>query len=138
MQRRKASDPLWWVHRDFKNKAVEFDGILDFPDGSLQLVDRREPTQDPPSPVSIEHGEFSSLGALLFMINGHRPGPICGFYLVVEVKKKGVWCVGQMHADSITPLRVFVDALYGSEEEARQAAERMRLLDWGNSPPRMS
>jgi hypothetical protein len=74
---------------------------------------------------------------MLFMINGHRPGPVKGFYVVVQAKKGEAWCVGQLHANSVTPLRVFADRLYDSEDAARRAAERMRLDEWGNRPPRM-
>ncbi len=138
MLQKTPRDPLWWVHSDWKSKVFELDGILDFPKGSIELVDPNEPSSKEQLPVSIDQGDFSSLGALLFMINGHRPGPIRGFYVVVEAQKGKGWCVGQMHADSETPLRVFIDAVYPSEDEARQAAERMRMKDWGNLPPRMS
>lgn len=138
MLQKNTRDPLWWVHSDWKSKVVELDGILEFPKGSVELIDQREDNSGNQKPVSIEHGEFASLGALLFMINGHRPGPIRGFYVVVEARKGKSWCVAQMHADSVTPLRVFIDVLYPSENEARQAAEKMRINDLGNSPPRMS
>jgi hypothetical protein len=136
MDNRAAKDPMWWVSRQFRDKVVDLDGIMEFPAGSVKLVDRNE--AEPAEPVLIEHGEFSALGAMLFMINGHRPGPVKGFYVVVQAKRGEAWCVGQLHADSVTPLRVFADKFYDSEDEARRAAERMRLDEWGNKPPRMN
>ena len=136
MDNRAGKDPMWWVSRQFRDKVVDLDGIMEFPLGSVKLVDRNE--AEPPEPVLIEHGEFSALGAMLYMINGHRPGPVKGFYVVVQAKRGQAWCVGQLHADSVTPLRVFADKFYDSEDEARRAAERMRLDEWGNKPPRMN
>ena len=138
MQGRRAKDPLWWVHPDYRKGVIELDGILEFPTGSVELVDLENPQSQEPVPVMIEHGEFSSLASILFMINGHRPGPIRGFYVVVEAKKGQAWCVGQIHADSVTPLRVFVNRMYDSEVAARGAAEKMRLADVGNAPARMN
>jgi hypothetical protein len=138
MQSGRAKDPLWWVHPDFRDGVIELDGILEFPAGSIQLINPENPEYGEPIAVTIEHGEFSSLASILFMINGHRPGPIRGFYVVVEAKKGKAWCVGQIHADSVTPLRVFANCLYDSEELARNAAEKLRLADIGNSRPRMN
>lgn len=134
----RTKDPLWWVHPEYRQGVIELDGILDFPTGSIQLVNPENPDFGEPIPVTIEHGEFTSLASILFMINGHRPGPIRGFYVVVEAKKGQAWCVGQIHADSITPLRVFANCMYDSEDAARAAAEKLRLADVGNAPARMN
>lgn len=136
MDKVAEKDPLWWVSPGFRDKVVDLDGILEFPAGSLSLVDREVPEEE--RPVMIEHGEYSAIGAMLFMINGHKPGPVKGFYVVVEARKGEAWCVGQLHADSNTPLRVFADKLYASEAEARHAAEKMRLDELGNARPRMN
>jgi hypothetical protein len=131
-----VKDPLWWVSPQFRDKVIDLDGLFEFPAGSLKVVGQGQEAAD--APVFIEHGEFSTLGAMLFMINGHRPGPVKGFYVVVQAKQGEAWCVGQLHADSVTPLRVFADKLYDSEAAARRAAERMRLDEWGNKPPHMT
>lgn len=136
MNNATEKDPFWWVSPGFRDKVVDLDGILDFPAGSVSLVGKDAPEED--RPVMIEHGEYSAIGAMLFMVNGHRPGPVKGFYVVVEAKKGAAWCVGQLHADSNTPLRVFADKFYDSEDEARRAAEKMRRDEIGNAPPRMN
>lgn len=136
MNSTRERDPYWWVSPVFRDKIVSLDGILDFKPGSVKLIDREVP--EDLEPVLIEHGEFSALGGLLFMINGHRPGPVKGFYVVVEAKRGEAWCVGQLHANSVTPLRVFANKFYPSEDAARQAAEKMRVEECGNAPPRMN
>jgi hypothetical protein len=135
---RAAKDPLWWVNPSYRGgEAVKFDALAEFSPGSIQVVDPAAPESAATSvPVRVDEGEFSSLAMILFMLNGHRPGPIKGFYVVVEVMKGISWGVGQMHADADTPVRVFSNPLYESEELARAAAERMRLADVGNAPPR--
>jgi hypothetical protein len=133
-----TKNKFWWINPSYKIEAAEaMGGLASFPAGSIEVIDsEKDRGQKPKASVSIEHGEFASLAALLFMINGHRPGPISGFYVVVEAVKGTSWSIGQMHADSATPLRVFSDHLYDSEEEARRAAETLRLADVGNAPPR--
>jgi hypothetical protein len=138
MQERDARNKFWWMNPNYKIEAPDgMDGLATFPVGSIEMVESQSGRNQPrTAPVSVEHGEFASLAALLFMINGHRPGPISGFYVVVEAIKGKSWSIGQMHADSATPLRVFSDHMYDSEEAARMAAEKMRLADVGNAPPR--
>jgi hypothetical protein len=129
---------FWWINPNYKvEAAAAMDGLATFPAGSIEVIDSREDRgKRSGGPVSVENGAFASLAALLFMINGHRPGPISGFYVVVEAVKGKSWTIGQMHADSLTPLRVFSDHLYDSEADARRAAETLRLADVGNAPPR--
>jgi hypothetical protein len=134
----KQKDSLWWVNPAYRGQeAIAFDALSEFPAGSIELVDPKAPPSDKTAlPVRVDTGEYSSLAMILFMLNGHRPGPISGFYVVVEAVKGSGWCVGQMHADAATPVRVFREPVYDSEAAARAAAERMRIADVGNAPPR--
>ena len=129
---------MWWVNPAYRGQeAIEYDALSEFPAGSIELVDlENRSSARPESPVRVDAGEYSSLAMILFMLNGHRPGPISGFYVVVEAVKGRGWCVGQMHADAATPVRVFREPMYDSEAEARAAAERLRIADVGNAPPR--
>ena len=138
MTNKKAKDRLWWVNPAYRGQeAIEYDALSEFPAGSIELVDPGNRTSAPlASPVRVDKGEYSSLAMILFMLNGHRPGPISGFYVVVEAVKGRAWCVGQMHADADTPVRVFREPIYESETAARAAAERLRIADVGNAPPR--
>jgi hypothetical protein len=134
----KSKDRLWWVNPAYRGQdVIEYDALSKFPLGSIELVDPESKTcARSPTPVRVDKGEFSSLAMILFMLNGHRPGPISGFYVVVEAIKGRAWCVGQMHADADTPVRVFREPMYDSEAAARAAAERLRISDVGNAPPR--
>ena len=137
MQGSSPKNKFWWMNPDYKVGVAAMDGLAAFPVGSVEVIGSQEDQNlQRTRPVSVEHGEFASLAALLFMINGHRPGPISGFYVVVEAVKGKYWSIGQMRADPTMPLRVFSDHMYGSEAEARRAAETLRLADVGNAPPR--
>jgi hypothetical protein len=133
-----VKDPLWWVNPAYRGQeAIQYDALAQFPPGSILLVDPDDQISlGKPIPIRVDTGEFSSLAMILFMLNGHRPGPISGFYVVVEAVKGKSWCVGQMHADADTPVRVFRSPMYDSEDAARAAANRLRLADVGNAPPR--
>lgn len=125
----------WWMNTEYQDEPSS---LSEFPTGSYELLESFEERNAPTSsPTPIDNGAFSPFASLLFMINGHRPGPVSGFYAVVEVIKGAGWCVCQLHADAATPLRVFRTPVYESEAEARQAAEKLRLTDVGNAPPRI-
>lgn len=128
----------WWMDRTYhEEKQANLDGLAEFPDGSFELLDSLEDRKTAKElKARVDEGDFSDLAAILFMINGHKPGPVPGFYVIVETVKGSGWCVGQLHADGSTPLRVFRNPLYPSEEAARQAAQQLRLADVGNAPPR--
>ena len=134
-----GSAPPWWINPAYKDPlAAKFDGLAEFPPGSYELLESALNRLSAASgSVRVDEGEFVDLAALLFMINGHRPGPIAGFYVVVETIKGAGWCVAQLHADAATPIRIFSSPVYPSEAEARQAGERLRLADVGNAPPRI-
>lgn len=129
----------WWMNPAFEPEPkTELDALSAFPEGSYELLNSLEDRTTAKSlRTSVDEGDYSSFATLLFMINGNRPGPVPGFYVVVEAVKGMGWCVGQLNADGATPLRVFRTPIYESEGAARQAAEKLRLSDVGNAPPRI-
>jgi hypothetical protein len=137
----------WWMNPGYTAEApiefkgpsdIKLNGLPEFPIGTYEFLDSPEDrTTAQPLRARVDEGEFSPFATILFMINGHRPGPVPGFYVIVEAIKGKAWCVGQVHADATTPLRVFRTPMYDSESEARRAAEKLRLADVGNAPPRI-
>ena len=133
----KHARPWWMDHSYHEEKQANFDGLAEFPEGSFELLDSLDDRNSAKElKAKIDEGDYSDLAAILFMINGHKPGPVPGFYVIVETVKAEGWCVGQLHADGATPLRVFRNPVYPSQEEARQAAMQLRLADLGNAPSR--
>lgn len=128
----------WWMDPVYHEETkANLDGLAEFPKGSIELLDsiadRKTATE---LKARVDEGEFADFASILFMINGNKPGPVPGFYVIVEAVKGSGWCVGQLHADAATPLRAFRNPMYPSPEEARLAAEKLRLADVGNAPPR--
>ncbi len=74
----------------------------------------------------LDRAKLAKLAKLLFVLNGHKPGPVEGYYVVVCTKPNEEWSIGQLCADSKRPLKIVEDKRYGSAEDARRAAERMR------------
>jgi hypothetical protein len=76
-------------------------------------------------------GVYFDLAKLLFKLNGYRPGPVCGWYVVVRAEIEHRWAVGQLCANAFTPVQVFEDMVYASEGEARARASAMRSNNAG-------
>ena len=62
---------------------------------------------------------------MLYRLNGCRPGPVRGFYVIVGVEP-GKYAVGQLCADPAVPVQLFEDLVYASEEKARNKATELR------------
>lgn len=126
-RRAMPKDDLWWVHPAYRGQQTLGIGALtSFPAESFRWVHSTDeipaliPSRDP------AHGPFAALPRILFMLNGYRPGPVLGWYVVVNTVAEKEWCVGQLCADAMTPLRLFADLRFTSEEVARKAAQDLR------------
>jgi len=68
---------------------------------------------------------YGDLAKLLYSLNGHRPGPVRGFYVIVEFEA-GRYAVGQLCADPAMSVQLFEDLIYTREAEARTKAAELR------------
>lgn len=99
-------------------------------DGSYRWVQ----TTDPDAEVGAEdkgylredHGNYETLAKILFKHNGYRPGPVRGWYVIVELADYGGFAIGQMRADAGCPVQLFSDLIFPTETAARQRAEQLR------------
>ncbi len=73
-----------------------------------------------------DHGDHETLGKILFKHNGYRPGPVCGWYVIVALADNAGFAVGQMRADAGCPVQIFSDLIFPTEIAARGRAEQMR------------
>jgi hypothetical protein len=92
-------------------------------------------TSSPDSEPGIPEGEgdFGDLAQTLFKLNNYRPGPMDGWYVVICLEPGEVWAVGQMRADSISPVQIFEDLVYDNEEDARLQAASLKLKNQPDS-----
>lgn len=104
--------------------------ILDLPRGSYAWVHSEDPRSQFGSPdrgaIPQERGDYDDLARLLFKLNGYRPGPVCGWYVIVRADSGRSWVVGQLCANAFTPVQVFEDLVYQTEAEARARATSLR------------
>jgi hypothetical protein len=118
-----ARDETWWLHPAYRgtqplpldaqsgalpHRWVRSDAV---PSGSEAIADGASP--------------HTELAQVLYRLNGSRPGPVRGFYVIVCVTE-GRYAVGQLCADPEVPLLLFEDLVYTSEASARARAAALR------------
>jgi hypothetical protein len=123
-----ARDAGWWLHPAFRGQqSLPLEGTAA---GTLK---HRWVRSDAPVVESEAHdcnGPHGDLAKLLYSLNGHRPGPVRGFYVIVEAEV-GRYAVGQLCADPATPVQLFEDLVFASEADARAKAAALRAANPG-------
>lgn len=123
-RRKPAEVPLkrdanWWLHPAYR-------GEQSLP---LESAPHRWVRSDLPAvraePIGDDTSPYTDLAQVLYRLNGCRPGPVRGFYVVVGIEE-GRYAVGQLCADQAVPVQLFEDHVYASEDLARAAAARLR------------
>ncbi len=124
-----ARDESWWLHPAFRGQQT-----LPLADTGVGALPHRWVRSDDPV-VAAEAGVddasgYADLAKILYTLNGHRPGPVRGFYVIVEASP-GHYAVGQLCADPKVPVQLFEDLVFDSEAEARAKAAAMRAAQPG-------
>jgi hypothetical protein len=119
-----ARDESWWLHPAFRGQQT-----LPLADTGIGALPHRWIRSDAPSAeteAAVDDASgYADLAKILYTLNGHRPGPVRGFYVIVEAAP-GRYAVGQLCADPKFPVQLFEDLVYESEAEARAKAAAMR------------
>lgn len=119
-------DETWWLHPAYRGRqAFELDSAV----GSMP---HRWIRSDVPPPrleadLDADH-PYADLAKVLYRLNGSRPGPVRGFYVIVAIAP-GRYAVGQLCADPAVPVQLFEDLVFKSEASARAQAEVMRSAE---------
>jgi hypothetical protein len=121
-------DETWWLHPALRGRQslptdAAAGGMPHRWVHSSASAAREETNVDDDSP----HADFAKI---LYRLNGSRPGPVRGFYVIVGVEP-GRYAVGQLCADPHFPVQLFEDLVFPTEEQARDTAAAMRAA----SPP---
>jgi len=124
-----ARDESWWLHPAFRGQQA-----LPLNDSAAGKLPHRWVRSDVP-PVDSEAkvddtSLYGDLAKLLYSLNGHRPGPVRGFYVIVEFEA-GRFAVGQLCADPAMPVQLFEDLVYPKEADARAKADALRAAQPG-------
>ena len=126
-----ARDEGWWLHPAFRGEqALPLDGSAA---GALPHRWVRSDARPDHVESNVEDDSmYADLSRLLYRLNGHRPGPVRGFYVIVECAR-GRYAVGQLCADPATPVQLFEDLVYSREDEARAKAADLRASHAGTA-----
>ena len=130
-RRRKAEIPLkrdqnWWLHPAYRGEQAL---PLVSAAGSLPHCWVRSDAPATRAEAIVEDDSpFADLAQVLYRLNGCRPGPVRGFYVVVGIEADR-YAVGQLCADPARPVQLFEDHVYASEDLARAAAAALRAAN---------
>lgn len=84
----------------------------------------------------LDRDKLSDLAVCPFMLNNQHFDPIPGFYVVVKLSGKEVWCVSQLRADRAKLLGLFNELVFDSAEAAQVRAQERRAAV-GPAPQRL-
>jgi len=126
----QKKDPYWWMHPAYRGEQALDMGTLDaMPKGGYKWVAHSSEKVDQSgggAAMQPANGYFSDFAQLLYKMNGFRPGPVENWYVIICVEPARRWAVGQLRADPVTPIQVFDDLIFDSEQAAREKAEALR------------
>jgi hypothetical protein len=115
-------DATWWLHPAYRGEQA-----LSLTSEAGAMPHRWARSDAPQMRVEavVEDGAYSDLAKVLYRLNGARPGPVRGFYVIVAIEP-GRYAVGQLCADPAAPVQLFEDLVYPTEAEARDKAATLR------------
>jgi hypothetical protein len=119
-------DETWWLHPAYRGRqAFELDSAV----GSMphRWVRSDAPATRVEADLDEDH-PYADLAKVLYRLNGSRPGPVRGFYVIVGIEP-GKFAVGQLCADPAIPVQLFEDLVFKSESAARNKAEALRAAE---------
>ena len=126
----QKKDPYWWMHPAYRGQQALDMATLDaMPEGGYKWVaygDDAPAEAKAGSSIDPANGYFADFAQLLYKMNGFRPGPVENWYVIVCVEPAKRWAVGQLRADPVTPVQVFDNLIFDSEDAARAQAETLR------------
>ncbi|MSR13441.1 MAG: hypothetical protein EXR86_02555 [Gammaproteobacteria bacterium] len=116
-------DETWWLHPAYRGEQA-----LPLTSDAGEMPHRWVRSDAPPTRVEAvveDDSHFADLAKVLYRLNGARPGPVRGFYVIVAVAS-GRYAVGQLCADPAAPVQLFEDLVFASEAKARAKATELR------------
>ena len=115
-------DETWWLHPAYRGEQAL---SLTSEAGAMPHRWVRSDASSLRVESVVEDGAYADLAKVLYRLNGARPGPVRGFYVIVAVEP-GRYAVGQLCADPAAPVQLFEDLVFPTEAEARNKAAALR------------
>ena len=119
-------DHYWWLHPSIRGQQAF--------DADASQLPWCWMTQSESDTADVFNGEpvgpYGNFAKLLYKLNGYKPGPVTGWYVIVS-PEPGKYAVGQLRVDPEEPLVLFSDHVYDTEDEARDVAATLREANPG-------
>ena len=121
-------DHFWWIHPALRGQQ-SLDGSTA---GALPWRWEKSATASDAAPVETidPAGPYADFAKLLYKLNGYKPGPVTGWYIVLS-PEKDKFAVGQLCVDPNIPVVLFEDNVYSTEAEARKVATELKKVNPG-------
>ena len=119
-------DHYWWLHPAIRGRQAMGGDAGQLPSRWITRDEAQSATVDAVEPV----GPYGDFAKLLYKLNGYKPGPVTGWYVVVA-SAPDQYAVGQLWVDPDTPVVLFSDLVFDDEATARDAAARLRAENPG-------
>ena len=109
----------WWLHPAIRGaQSLNKDGGTTLP--------WRWSTLDDVLKEKAKHtleikGPYADFAKLLYKLNGYKPGPVKGWFIVVSPAPKK-FAVGQLCVDPNIPIILYQEYIFKTEREAREKA----------------
>ena len=102
-------DETWWLHPAYRGEQA-----LSLTSEAGAMPHRWVRSDAPQMRVEagVEDGAYADLAKVLYRLNGARPGPVRGFYVIVAIEP-GRYAVGQLCADPAAPVQLLLGAAFG-------------------------
>ncbi len=116
-------DETWWLHPAYRGQQA-----LDLVSEAGEMPHRWVRSDAPVTRTEAgleDDSRYADLAKVLYRLNGARPGPVRGFYVIVGIAP-GRYAVGQLCADPAAPVQLFEDLVFATEAEARVKAAALR------------
>ena len=122
-----ARDHYWWLNPALRGQQALGSNTGD----SLPWRWLSFATRDEAQVAALDtNGPYGDFAKLLYKLNGYRPGPVRGWFVIVQPTPEQ-FAVGQLWVDPNIPVVLFDDLLFENEEAARAKAEQLREREPG-------
>ena len=116
-------DHYWWLHPAIRGaQSLNENGATTLPwrwSSSSTVEDEQK------YPTLELKGPYADFAKLLYKLNGYKPGPVKGWFVVVSPEPEK-FAVGQLCVDPNIPVVLYEDLVFPTEEQAREKANALK------------
>ena len=116
-------DHYWWLHPAIRGaQPLNENGSQTLPWRWSTIEQVKEEKTLPTLEIK---GPFADFAKLLYKLNGYKPGPVKGWFVVVS-PEPDKFAIGQLCVDPNIPVVLYEDLVFNTEDEAREKANMLK------------